>query len=284
MRDGSSTESALHCARCHYDLRMIDPAGLCPECGLPIEQSIAIARDPLRKARRQIHRAAIVLLAAMAIRLSFFLTVIVWQYQRSIPVRAWTGMLELSGPWPLEELGGEIRRIGSQKNWAILLLILFWAISFAAHCAGIWMITICHSGMKRDFIRLAARWSAVGAIAWFTVLLYAPSFLGPPPLTSAVTLAEVAPPLLLIVWSARLLVALNRRAWTWAVALIAAVGTLAYAMFQMRWPRWIYYTTPLSRLSIPMAFGLGAIVGSVAMAWLWLMLLTPARQHQNADS
>ncbi len=41
---------SVRCSRCDYDLRGLDPAGRCPECGTKVRESI---RAALRRERRQ---------------------------------------------------------------------------------------------------------------------------------------------------------------------------------------------------------------------------------------
>src|SRR5688500_2376980 len=89
----------VHCMRCGYLLRGLDPAGVCPECGVPIVDTID---DLLRQARRQprpwpqhppLHElgAARLVVAAAGVALLALAFLGVWPYAEMLAARQWCG-------------------------------------------------------------------------------------------------------------------------------------------------------------------------------------------------
>ena len=156
----STIESTLHCAGCDYDLRMIDPAGVCPECALPIEKSIEQARNPLGKSLPRLRWGAIVLLCAAGIRWLFLVILVVWTYAENRHQSA-EAFVQLSSPWSLDELASSVIDLVYEGRTFISFLIVLWLLSFIVHIAGILMITARGNGTRTR--KLAAIGGAVVA-------------------------------------------------------------------------------------------------------------------------
>src|SRR5207248_6994486 len=88
------------CARCDYDLRLIDPAGVCPECALSIAESLKAAADPLGPARATLRAGATFALLALALRAAIVLVLVQIGLGAVRPLPSFlTVVLE---PWPVE--------------------------------------------------------------------------------------------------------------------------------------------------------------------------------------
>src|SRR5690349_20921791 len=154
----------LLCARCEYDLRTLDPGGVCPECATPISASVAAAADPLRRVRGRLRWTAGVLLAAVGLRLTFAVTLAVYHIvqgrSRFLPY----ALSIVLDPWPVNEVMSTAYRLPRQ-SLEISLMMVWLILAFAVQCAGTWMLTA--RGVARDgdgggrLVRLGARWSMV---------------------------------------------------------------------------------------------------------------------------
>ncbi len=63
---GETPPNDLHCARCGYALKGLDPAGSCPECNLSINETIRLLRLPWRNELKRIALGSLIALIASA--------------------------------------------------------------------------------------------------------------------------------------------------------------------------------------------------------------------------
>ena len=131
---------SLHCARCDYDLRTLNPAGLCPECALPIADTIDAAADPLAPDRRRIHRAANVLLASMAGRVIVGVFVLGYHLITRSDIVYASVASQLLNLWPVNSAAVcVVRWFGPINGWVFVRLAFF--AYFVLTCAGLVMLT-----------------------------------------------------------------------------------------------------------------------------------------------
>src|SRR5215207_10130463 len=97
-------DAALPCAGCEYDLRTLDPVGVCPECATPIAASIVAASDPLRGVRRRLRAAALVLVVASGTRLAFAVALAAYHLSRGNPRFTPYALSLVLNLWPLNEV------------------------------------------------------------------------------------------------------------------------------------------------------------------------------------
>ena len=193
----------LLCARCDYDLRTLDPAGVCPECATPIAESVEAAADPLRVARRRLRPAAIALVAGSVLRIALALAVAMYHISLgSVDFISYATAILLN-PWPLEEflsVFSEIRR----TNLLMAFLLSWFALSLLVECIGIWLLTRdMRPAVDLRLLRLATRWTIALALTLGLMLLWPTTrsmvgFLSYVPFTIG---AVIGPPLLIAIWS-----------------------------------------------------------------------------------
>ena len=198
-------EGTLRCARCEYDLRMLDCSGLCPECALPIADSIAAARRPLPLDRAVMRRATAVLLASVALRVLVTVAVmgrdVAQGRARRIPAAAG----EILSPWPVDEATNVLTslfRPGSSQGLSAFVLVLVWVyiLAFALEVLGVWLLTTRpRLGRSGAWVRRFARIAPVASIALFAWLVLLRSWAMPPQVE--IFVAEFLPPVAVAVWT-----------------------------------------------------------------------------------
>ena len=269
-------EATLLCAQCDYDLRMLDPAGVCPECALPIEKSVAAAKAFGQRARRAWRRAALIMLGAQAARVVLLVAVLLWQRGSQDSWSFAEASLAMLNPWPLDELGPYVPDIVSSDEDLISRLFLScWLVITLVHVWGCWLIgakVIERRGW--GWFRLMARWSGPVVIAlwtsvWTAHLIRDDSiglWVG-----LAMVLLPMVPTLAVLVWSG-LLLSLLRAAggmqWVIGVAL-----SLSFVLEVLKLPGALQGEHEAAvRAAIAWAI-------LIASSWMWIVLARQARRQ-----
>ena len=264
---GRDVDATLLCTRCAYDLRTLDPSGVCPECATPIADSLAAAADPLRNVRGPLRIAASVLLIAVALRVGF---AVPWGfYHRRNPAFIAWAIGTAMNPWPLPELIDLLFWFG-RADGLLALLILWFALSFTVQCAGVWLITgrVEPAGMS-GLLRGTIRWVTLLPVVLWTVvpLLGLRPYLGL--LAYAMTSDALmhAPAVAIALWTSLLWSRTRRlRGRPRSVALPVSATLITAAAV-------VVYLNQPTRVS-PEAW-LGAALNIIALlllAWMWLAL------------
>jgi hypothetical protein len=269
--------ASLHCARCDYDLRTLDSAGVCPECALPIGDSVRAAAEPLAADRRMIRRAAGVLLAAMALRLAIMLFVIGYHLVQSTQVVVSSILAQLLDPWPVDTGMTCVLRMlspsGIRPVW--LPVQAAFALAFAGQCAGIALLTVrprtAHAMPRRvAWLRHAARWSAAGSVVIGAAVRTALErdvrlMLNCMTYRPVIWSITVLPPAALIAWTAAWLFRADRTRGARWIGWSTIAATIAAAVYN---ERWLYERGALAWLGA--AFNTAAFAGATWMWWaLW---------------
>ena len=265
-------EVTLRCARCEYDLRMIDPAGVCPECALPIETSRTFAREVANTTAYWWRPGARILLASWVARIVFTIVVVIWQAmtgRRSILYSRF-GLLN---PWPIDELVPMVDRI-FQSGFALFVrfLLAWWMAIEVAQCVGLWMFT--EPMPRRDewqWPRWTARCAPLATVLVYACARYAGSgsmYDGSVEWTIAMLVVTWLPSALLLLWSVRVGVTLRAPAHIRWLGIGAAVGALIFAIEDVFGGRLIAAILPAAAV----AYGV-----TLAMGWMWFVLLRQMR-------
>jgi hypothetical protein len=259
---------SLHCARCDYDLRMIDPAGACPECALPIADTLKAAAEPLAPDRRRIHRAVTVLLAAMAGRLIVGAYVLAYHSIVESDIVYPSIISQLLNLWPVDTASYCVLRLFRPINGWIFVRVSVFAY-FALTCAGIALLTWRPAARDRSWaalLRPLALWSAVAGVAYILVLCAAMDHnwrrIYDPLGSNWIMLSmKSIPPAALAAWTVRLLIRSGIPPSARKAAAAAVVVTALAGIYNCGWP---YSRGGLARL------GLAANVATFAgMCWMW---------------
>jgi hypothetical protein len=260
---------ALLCAHCDYDLRTLDRAGVCPECAMPIAKSVAAAAEPLHGVRRPLRLAATVLLAAMALRLAFAVGLVIFHVRRgsSPDVFAFVMSLVLT-PWPLDELLSLVANM-SRTPVTIRVLSSVMVLSFAALCAGVWLITRPWAGLVGwPLLRHATRWAVIGIVAIGVMLLWPPtdSLLGFLRYALFTAGGVIGPALLIAAWTGRVWWRTFRIARRPRSAVLAWSAILATGVASV-----VHFVRPGMN---PKAWLAAAVSGLalLLLSWMWLDL------------
>jgi hypothetical protein len=277
---------SLHCARCDYDLRTLDPAGLCPECALPIGQSILAFADPLARDRGRIGRATIMLQVAMAVRLWIALWVLGYHLVNRNEIVYASITSQLLDLWPVDGVVSSAIWIFRPGGMWILVRALL-VLDFALFCAGVAVLTRQLRSAQGTWTRwlpritLAAAAASVLYIAGVRAALDSNSrtvlnWLGS---NALVYCAAILPPTALAAWTARLLFLATRNARsshrrTRVVTVAGVVFTVLAAIYNSQW---IYERGTLAR------WGAFANVATFATVWwMWRQLGRLARVRSPA--
>lgn len=153
----------LGCIECGYALAGLDQAGVCPECGAPIERSLRGNRLLFAPADyiRTLHRGLVLVLSGLA---ALLVIVIAW----------------LIGLMAVTFAG-----IGTGMNWLTgdLLFAACGLLFFAAMLivlAGCWLLSMPHPGfVGRDEAAGARRWLRIGAAGILLTLLMVAAMMMP---------------------------------------------------------------------------------------------------------
>jgi hypothetical protein len=269
--------AVLLCARCEYDLRTLDPGGVCPECATPISVSVVAAADPLRAVRRPIRRAALVMMVAVGLRVIFAIALTVFHLEQGRPRFIPYALTAALDPWPINEVLGTIYQI-PRSSLAISVLMWWIVLAFSIQCVGTWLITsrgVALSSTPRT-LRWAARWSmalivSMGAIVTWR---YTRDLIGLLPYFISSIGAFIGPPLLLALWTMVLRAAVLRaidRPRGLAVGWIAILSTLAASILRFVRDELYTFVSWTSAAASGTAF--------LLLGWLWFDLWRLTARH-----
>jgi hypothetical protein len=239
---------SLHCARCEYDLRTLNPAGLCPECALPIEQSLLASADPVGPDRPRIRLATTILLAAMSLRLAITLGILGYHRVEHSPIVFASILSQLLQLWPIDGASSSVVYFFRPNNYWILVRALLIA-EFVLFCVGVAVITR-RSAAATDkpawagSLRRISRWSAAASLVCFIAVRAIiesrfTGYLSFPGYNALVQCALIVPPVALVAWTARLLLLFTREQdprvfFRWVVAYGIMITAVA-AVFDAGW-------------------------------------------------
>jgi hypothetical protein len=261
----------LHCARCDYDLRMLDPAGVCPECALPIQDSAKTAARPLGTGQRRIHLAAGVLLVVMAVRL--LIAVVVASVRVSEGFLIVSYVPQLVEPWPVDTAVTCALRVvhphSPATGW-IIIQALF-AANFVLLCAGIVLVTARFSPRypaRAAWLRRTALWSAAASL-----LMYATIRIGIEhgvrhfwwfERRPVVWFFTIVPPTALAGWTSWLLLRVRTGRWAHALAWTAVVTTTTAASY--------YEWRSPPRTPAVWVAAAASVISFATLSWMWFAL------------
>src|SRR4051794_28165912 len=127
---------ALLCARCEYDLRTLDPAGACPECALPIAQSVFVAAEPMAPVRRALRRATGLLTFAAALHIAFALAFAGYIAATGRAEFVVSTLTRTLNPWPIDVVVDSLDSM--TRSTAGFWLGICMIVLFVLQCIGIW--------------------------------------------------------------------------------------------------------------------------------------------------
>jgi hypothetical protein len=267
----------LLCARCEYDLRTLDPAGVCPECATPISVSVVAAEDPLRAVRRPLRRAALVMMVAVGLRVTFAIALTVYHLTQGRPSFIPYALSAALDPWPVNEVLGTVYQI-PRSSMAISVLMWWIVLAFVAQCVGTWLLTSRRVALSSTpgTLRWAARWSMAIIVAMGATVTsrYTRDLIGLLPYFISSGGAFIGPPLLLALWTMILRAAVRRaidRSRGLVVGWLAILSTLSASI--LRFVRDEPYTF-VSWTSAAASGGAFLLLG-----WLWFDLWRVTARH-----
>ena len=155
----------LRCCNCTYDLRGLEALGVCPECGVPVRQSILRNIDPEVHAMPQVDRPVIVAAGVRwffcAMMVSFLLWICSWVLGQLMI--EWNDMEPTrSGAWP------QYVRDAVNVGNLLLQIAMFAAL---ASLVGLWcMRSLVTSKVPGRSLRILIQ-LALGTIFWLAALL-----------------------------------------------------------------------------------------------------------------
>ena len=273
-------DGTLRCARCDYDLRMLEVGGLCPECALPIRHSVEAAARPLPLDPRAMRRATAVLLTSAAVRLVVALLVAGREFLYGHPGLVWSVLRDILRRWPIRPATYCIQALTSgrfARNLGWVALVVLFVAAFALEVAGVALLTLRPRSRRRgaDLRRATGGLAAASVVIWALLLLLGSSQPRLPSLFWHV-FVDILPPVAVAAWSGYLLKVARgsdwcrRYAWPAAVVAAAICGTLA------NWPSSFEDSNWLLSGAAVVSFG--------ALSAMWLNLFRLARPLEVAPA
>jgi hypothetical protein len=283
----SEVEATLHCARCDYDLRMLDPAGVCPECALPVAQSARAAAGlagPLGLARATLLPGARLMLLAALIRFGLMLLGAAYAFPPG-PYDV-TGMADAaiaySMPWPILTIGSGLLQMRWRWGWWVSFVVVVRTIEMLIELIGAWLLTrreplpVYRAWSWRRLLRWGVRWSFIASVVIFVLGELFASRL--PRLTGleddirdvVVTLVmRSLPPAVLMLWAMSLLALMGERKRAHWLGWFTAASYAAYpfATEALRYPEYVWLLVALP----------SALATLAASTCVWLALFRCTR-------
>ena len=155
----------LHCDRCGYDLRATPADGVCPECGMAVEDSIELAKLPVRPRWRDSDP----------------------RWRRRMVAGAWLLAL-IPAMDVLEQIGWSERIMlpalfeGGLRPLSETFFSTFWTLPYLLYCTGFALLLTPESERRRGRFDWTRRWGMIGlslvVMLGFLELMIVPALVG----------------------------------------------------------------------------------------------------------